>query len=168
MSENEHDDLTAHLEQAEIMAKMMEMAHIVVSVRYEDGGDHWRSEVDVYRSPSLPDGIGPLLLADTLETIVESLRAESSVRRVDGVVCPVPECGANLDAARSVTSGNPQPVPGAFTVCAYCGGIAVYVTGVDGQLVLRTPTEEEVLNLTSSPAMQAMLNVIRANLLEKP
>lgn len=56
-------------------------------------------------------------------------------------------CDRVLDAATPIDDGDPQPEPGAISLCLYCGAVAYF--GDD--LALRPPTEAELEQLGANP-----------------
>ncbi len=68
--------------------------------------------------------------------------------------CACLNCGAQLDAASNVT-GERQPGPGDFTMCAYCGHLMAYTeTG------FREPTKEEQIELAGDPALRLTSEIV--------
>lgn len=62
-----------------------------------------------------------------------------------------PACGARTSAV-SEASGEPHaPTPGAVNLCLYCRSIGLYAVDELGELVIRDPTDEELLELVKDP-----------------
>lgn len=70
-----------------------------------------------------------------------------------------PWCGADNSANTAVVDGQ-TPSSGDVSICAYCTSPSVFAD-VDGELVPRIPTAEELLVLDSDPQLAAIRSRLR-------
>lgn len=69
-----------------------------------------------------------------------------------------PDCGYTANAATNLEDEEQMPEPGDCSLCIKCAGIAVF----NDDLMLRSPTEEELLNLPSEiSAVQQLIVKLR-------
>ena len=57
-----------------------------------------------------------------------------------------PQCNYKMDSADPARNDEGKPEPGDSSVCLNCGQLLVF----DGELILRTPTREEIADLMNA------------------
>jgi hypothetical protein len=73
-----------------------------------------------------------------------------------------PACGASASGAAHVGGEDIAPVPGDATVCVHCASLLTFDNTPDGGLLVRYPTDGELVEFIADPAVRAARRAVLA------